>query len=226
MTGLSTPPTPASTPRLQVSSRDKVLIIGDYETGKTTLLKWLLAQVGSYGVYDPTWVMDDLPGSLVEQVPPTVRSLAPLSPSRPRVVWEPYETTQDDDETFAAYCRAMLRSWNAPAAIDEPALMMRPQNVPQDFAKLHRLGHKHGVGVWLAFHRIHGDLPALTRIFKHIFIFRISVDNDLAAIAGMAGSKAAAWAATAPDYHFWYHSRLWSGPLPPIPLPRKPVTHE
>lgn len=161
-------------------------------------------------IFDPTFAFDNGTQDLRQATQQFVET--------GRAIYQPGRV--NIEEKFAAWCEIALRLDNCMSFVDEPTMVVGSRGLPQAFSDLLRLGHKRGVGVTLATHRFHGDLPALCRMVDHIFAFRMPIDIDVAAIRDYIGREGAEFVQTAPKYWFWY----WcgdgrGGPHEPIPLP-------
>lgn len=121
----------------------------------------------------------------------------------------------DLEGKFARFCEYALQQSNAMVFIDEPAMVGNSRSLPQSFHDLHRLGHKRGLGVTIASHSV-WDLPNVCQTFDHLFCFRVSRIIDVNALKQLVPEQGVAWIQKAPNYHFWYQSRTWSGPNAPI----------
>lgn len=180
---------------IDIKQDQKVLVLGDFQTGKTTFMKWLRSQMPRSMTFDPTWAFPNGKHSVAEAVADfKTTGHGVFQPQPHEMEWQ-----------FDAWCNAVMQENNLMAFIDEPALVMSAMGtIPPGFSALYRLGHKRGIGVALATHKYHGDIPSLTRIKHHMFCFRMSVDNDVKAIAGEVGVPAAQYISKQADYYFYY----------------------
>lgn len=201
---------PAFVTSISLNQRDKTLILGDFKTGKTTFAQTLLAASPSYVAWDPTW-------ALVDDGPHDISGLKDTFRRVGRAVLQP----DDEDAMFEPFCAFAFECPNTLVFIDEPADSMGSRStIPPAFQKLHRRGHKRGQGLVLATHRFHGDLPAITRVFDNLFVFRCSVDVDLEALRPYLGDVGVEWVKQAPRYHFWARmvtpNGIIQGPCRPV----------
>lgn len=180
---------------IDLKQDQKVLVLGDFQTGKTTFLKWMRSQMQRSMTFDPTWAFPNGKHTIAEAV-------ADFKSTGHGVFQpQPYEM----EAQFDTWCYAVMEEDNLMSFIDEPALVMSAMgSIPPGFSALYRLGHKRGIGVTLATHKYHGDIPSLTRIKHHMFCFRMSVDNDLRAVAGEVGIPASQYISRQQDYYFYY----------------------
>jgi len=180
-----------------ISQWHKVLVVGDFRTGKTYWCHWLLSQAQRYIAYDPAWELNVHQGVVTHDE----TALAEAVASHARVIYQPC----DPKAEFDAFCRVATSATNAIVYVDEPALVMSSSGaIPPAFSRLYRLGHKRGLGVLLSTHRYQGDLPALTRVAHHVVAFRCSVNRDLMALREILGEAGAEWVRTAPSHAYWH----------------------
>lgn len=173
------------------------MILGHYQYGKTTRASMILEGFPRYWVFDPTFAF---PGGTQD-----LRTAIQQFHETGRAIYQPGR--ENIAEKFAAWCEIALRLSNCMSFVDEPTMVVGTRSLPQAFSDLMRLGHKRGVGVMIATHRFHGDLPALCRAVHHIFAFRMPIDIDVQALRDYIGDDGATWVKGAPKYHFWY----WNG---------------
>ena len=180
---------------ITVTTGDKVLVLGDFKVGKTTLVRVLLRPFEKTWAFDPTWAMPGGRHSVEE-------ALADYNATG-HGIYQPYPADWEDG--FEKWCSVAMTLDNTMTFIDEPSLVLRPTGtIPISFSALWRLGHKRGNGCILATHRWHGDLPALTRIFDHLFAFRMTVDNDVDELADLIGDEAAEYVRRQPNRAFFH----------------------
>jgi hypothetical protein len=190
---------------IELKNHQKMLILGEFESGKSTLVKTILGRFPRTLVFDPVWEYGvgahDLAG-VESQLAQTGRGIL-----------QPYNAEAD----FEPFCKLALRQVNTLVAIDEPTLVMDSRSqIPDAFNRLYRLGHKRGNGVILATHRISGDLPSLLKMNHHFFVFKTVIDLDRETLRDYIGDDAALWIADPPPYHFWHKGPGHNGPVQPV----------
>lgn len=87
--------------------------------------------------------------------------------------------------------------------------------MPQAFEDLHRLGHKKGIGLAIATHRL-ADLEAMGQAADQFFVFRPATVADVYGLYALIGKPAAEWVADAPPFHFWHKGPAGSFACRPI----------
>lgn len=185
----------------------KVLILGDYEQGKTTLAKSLVGLCRRYLVWDPrqdifrTGLRDF--GAVKKQFEKTGQ-----------VVYHPGRG--DILQKFDAFCEYAMTQHSAMVFIDEPASLGPPSSYPQSFHDLHRIGHARGLGVMVATHSV-WDLPHVMHQANHLFVFRVVRPVDLNVLTQMLSAQGVEWVKRAPRYWFWHRSAQHDGPVQPLP---------
>lgn len=194
----------------------KILILGDYETGKTTFAKWLLPQMKRCLVWDPTFAFQG--GSKNwEDVKKQFED-----PKNGRAIFWPGRGNLESK--MEAFCEYALKQHSAMVFIDEPAMLGTSHQLPQAFVDLHRLGHKRGLGMTIATHSV-WDLPHVTHQAHHTFAFRIDRPVDQNVLKQILKEGGAEWVKDAPQYHFWHRGGGHEGPVQPISIGSKGVTH-
>lgn len=118
------------------------------------------------------------------------------------------------DDLFDRFCEYALTLSNTMVFVDEPAMV---EDIPQSFWDLHRLGHKRGLGLIIATHRL-ADLEAVAQQVDHLFVFRIPIVYDIWTLKSVLGDAGASWVANAPPRVFWYKGIGGSGPCPALPV--------
>ncbi len=206
-----TTPPQKTPPRINVELNDKVLILGDFKMGKTTLATRLLSKFRRFAVWDYTHFLPNGTSDL--------KTFKQKFLSTGRAIYQPGIKSEEAlAAEFDDFCFFMLSQSYAMVFIDEPASVMNSRSMGAGFSNFYRLGHKRYLGVILATHRYHGDIPALTRIVNHRFIFRCGVDTDIDALVGDIGMEGAMWVKDAPKYAYWYRGEAYNGPMPPLPM--------
>lgn len=201
---------------INVGLSEKVLILGEFQSGKSTLARHLAGLAKRRFIFDPVWGFGGGHRTLPE-------------------AWQSFQTTGhgvycppaargiDLWDEMDAFGWQALEAANAMVLVDEPALGMDGRSaIPPGINHFYRLGHKRGNGIVLATHRFHGDLPALLRMVHHFFIFKTDLDLDVIALRPYLGPAGVEWVMQAPKYHFWHRGGGHNGPVQPLRLPEKP----
>lgn len=198
--------TPTSNTRLVLKINQKILILGDYETGKTNHARFILDRMKRSLVWDPTFAFPGGSRSWEEVKAAFVKTgKAVYWPGRGNL-----------PAKLDAFCEFALTQHSAMILIDEPAMVGHASALPQSFMDLHRLGHKRGLGFTLATHSV-WDLPHVTHQANHVFAYRIGRVVDLNVLKQILGEGGSEWVKNAPQYHFWHRSADHEGPMRPIP---------
>ncbi len=183
---------------------DKIDAIGDYQSGKTTLLKAIPG--ARQFICDPTMAWGrgyrDL-GQAERAFDAT--GFAVFQPARGVI--------KGEDGAIAQFCSVALSKSNAMVKIDE---LNMAGAAPQDFHDLHRLGHKRGLGVAVGTHSLY-DLPHQLQQFNHLFAFRPMRVVEFNLLVQILGPDGVAWLKQAPPYWSAHVSRDHVGPMPPVP---------
>lgn len=197
---------------IRVTQKDKVLILGDYQTGKSTLARrladqqrrrmvWDFAHFYPYGTSD----LDTARRHLEEHG---------------RTVYQP--SRGDLESKFHDFCELALEQHNLTVFIDEARRELLGDDALDD---LSRLGHKAGVGTIIAAHSI-WDVPHVVQQYHHFFCFRVSRVVDINVLKQLLPEKATLAIPKLPNYYFWYQSTRdgWlNAPIPIKPPGRAPV---
>lgn len=187
---------------IPVSQREKILILGDYQTGKTTLAKFLLASMPRRMVWDPTFAFGDRQRNW--------ESFKRFFSQYGKATFQPGRVNLEDK--FDGFCEYALSQSNAMVFVDEPAMV---QHHPQSFSDLHRLGHKRGLGVTVASHSV-WDLGHVFQQYHHLFVFRITRIVDLNALRQLLPEEAVEKVQTLPDWHFIHRDSQGWKPYSPL----------
>lgn len=195
-----------------MSQQEKILVLGDYQTGKTTLAKHaILGRFPRRLVWDPTYAF----GYGQREW----RDFDHMFKTYGKATFLPGRGNLE--AKFDRFCEYALQQSNAHTFIDEPAMVGTGRNLPQSFSDLHRLGHKRGVGVTIASHSV-WDLPHVTQQTHHLFVFRITRIVDVNALRQLIPEAAVERIPKLPDYHFYYQDRTGGRFCTPIPLTKNP----
>lgn len=204
---------------LVVRSDEKVLVLGDFRSGKTTLAKAIAATARKSLVFDPVMEYGDGQRGIA--------ALRAAYAATGRGIYQPLPLS-DLTSALAEFCRFALEQSDTVIVIDEPTLAIEGPRVtvPREFNALYRLGHKRGLGIVIATHRYRGDLPALFRLVHHYFIFSCGVDVDRMALRDVVGEAGSQWLQNPPRFAFWHRGPGHSGPCAPLALgtPAPPTT--
>jgi hypothetical protein len=187
----------------------KVLVVGDFRSGKTTLDKVIVQAFPRAWIWDSIWEFGDVAS-------PTHTAAYPGG----RAAYQPYAGT-DLEAAFNDFCRIALMLKNTLVVIDEPSRVLDSHSTVQSFDDFFRLGHKMGNTTLVSTHQYKGDLPKLTRRVHHVFAFRITDVDDADNLRGLVGKEGVAWIVHAPKYHYWHVGAGHNGPCKPLPLPRQ-----
>jgi hypothetical protein len=180
-----------------------VFALGDYRSGKTTLLKAIPA--AREWVFDPTMAWGVGHRDL-RQAEAAFRKTG-------RGVFQPARgAIKGEDGAFARFCDLALGFSNCMTKADE-VNMAKP--LPSAFHDLHRLGHKRNIGVAIGAHSI-WDIPHELQQFNHLFAFRPMRVVELNALVQIVGPDGVAWLKQAPPYWSAHVSRDHVGPVPPV----------
>lgn len=192
---------------IQIKEDDKVLILGDYQTGKTSLAQFLIALCRRSLVWDPR---QDIFRDGLRDLEAVKKEFEKTG----RAVYHPGRG--DILRKFDAFCEYALTQHSALVFIDEPASLGSAHQLPQSFRDLHRLGHARGLGVMLATHSV-WDLPHVMHQANHLFVFQITRPVDLNVLGQMVSAQAIEWIKTAPRFWFWHRGVGHDGPVSPLP---------
>jgi hypothetical protein len=203
------------TRRLQINPYgQKILIIGDYQTGKTTAAKHILKSVPRRLIWDPTFAFGDRQRRLED----AQRYFDEYG----KCTYQPGRG--DLAKKFEDFCEFSLQQRNALVFIDEPSMIGDAKKLARLLQDLHRLGHKNGIGVAIASHSV-WDIPHVMQQYHHLLCFRVSRIVDLNALRQLVSERGVEWIRHAPDYWFWYANNQSQGIMRPIPTDSKPELH-
>lgn len=183
------------------------MALGDYKSGKTTLLKAVPAP--RQWIFDPTMAW----GAGYRDL----RQAEAAFRKRGVAVFQPARAVVKD--SLERFCDLALSFDNCMTKIDELNMAGSP---PQAFHDLHRLGHKRNVGLAIGTHSI-WDIPHQLQQFNHLFAFRPMRVVEFNALIQIIGADGVAWLKTAPRYWSAHVSHDHLGPMPPVPRPATPT---
>lgn len=183
-----------------------MLILADYEEGKTSLAAFIRSTQPRSFVWDPTFAFEG-----------GVRDLRQAFEQWQRTGHAVYQPGRGDlDEKFDRFCELMLRLTNTLVVIDEPKMVTK---YPQSLIDLHRLGHKRGDGVMTVTHSV-WDLPPVMQQAQHLFILHVDRIVEVNALRQMLPPEGVAWVndkARSKSFAFWYKGGGYNGPCPALP---------
>lgn len=227
------PNAPPGVPSLRFRMRDKYIVLGDYQTGKTTFLKWLYRGLPRVAVFDAAtrWGSTNTAPSRPITHFAEFKSVLKGQGANPRkgrlthILYQP--GIQNAEECFVGWCEEILKQDNLLAIVDEPWAVMTSRSADERFQALARVGHARGIGLCLATHRFHGDVPAIVRMCDHFVFYRMSIDADLYAIRDIIGPEGAEAVRTLPRWHWYYRGlspegEAVAGVRSPVPIRRVP----
>jgi len=191
-----------SQPEINLSSSDRIMIVGVTGTGKSVLLRHLLkiyrTQIIKTIIYDSQHQHGD------------------LERKNQALVYQPEEV--DDVEEFEKICKMVDKRSHVVFAIENIDFYSTPQK-PQSptFKRLVHLGRMKGIGLVMTTRRIADVHKSPCSQVKHWFIFRTFLPNDIEYLRKFVGTTADQ-AMNLPDYHFIYWSFGRVQVCNPIPL--------
>lgn len=197
---------------IHVERGHKVLALGWFDTGKTTAMGVLGKAFPRGLAFDPTGKVAEVPGwtaCRLQDLPAALTTGTHIA-----VEAEPSEAAVN------AFCdiAAQLPGWFV--FVDEIGEIVTPSkaSIPAGLRRLWGRGHKHGIVVAVAAHRM-TEIPAIFRGAQHLFQFRTDVPVDLDVLAGLLGREWADQLVALPPYHSLY-KRTNEPPriLAPFPL--------
>lgn len=197
---------------IEISQDQKISVLGDFKTGKTTLCEVILSSFPRWMAFDAAHRMH-APPELVAQTPAEALR---LFDSGGRSILRPREA--DLEAPFDAWSEGVLTRSNLMSYVDEPTLVLQSTGrIPDGFSRIYRVGHARGIGCMMGTHRYSGDLPALTRIRDHLFCFRMTVNADVESLADEMGWDAAEYVKQQPDRFFFYKGNNGMQAFNPLP---------
>lgn len=200
---------------LEIDIRDKHLVVGEFRKGKTTLSDHLTRIAPRTWIWDPLFEFDGGRTTMPE-------AKADYERYGRGIYSHGYDPVNPEamDMAFEEFCTYALRLRNAVVLIDEPTLVMSPNYIPPTFSAFYRFGHKNGVGIILATHRVTGDIPRLCRIVHHVWALVGSMNPDeLHELRSYIGDEGIAFVSDfeSPDHWIWHRGPHHVGPIPRVP---------
>lgn len=197
---------------MDISSGDKVGLVGTFETGKTTAMRYLLEQFPRALVWDPEGEFRGGPWRAIRswsEVPTTLQS-------------GHYAFTLGTRH-FDDWCEVAVEAQGWAVAADEFQTVIKSPSasgIPPAWDRLWRTGHKYGSTVMWATHRLQ-EVPPILENTHHLLIFKQDRDKDWRAIEDEAGPEAAKLLREAPPYTYLYLPSGGQDPqiCPPVPAP-------
>jgi hypothetical protein len=204
----SLPVTPPKTTRsvpgsLSIRVSHKVLVLGDYETGKTTLAKSLLLGM-------PRWLAFDPRGDVLGRGRRTLGEVRRDLAQGGKAIYQPPRGNME--ASLNDFCELALTQSELMVFVDEPSMAAEGKGMPQAFKDLHRLGHARGLGAMVATHTI-WDLPHVAQQSNHLFIFKVDRPVELNALGQVVGQAAIEYIQAAPKFHCWHKGAGHEGPI-------------
>lgn len=196
----------------EISTGEKVGVVGTFQTGKTTFMRYLLERFPRALVWDPEGEFQGGPWRRVTswgQVPSELPS-------------GHYSFTLPLKD-FSRWCNIALEAPGWAVAADEfQAVIQSPSasGIPSEWSHLWRTGHKYGTSVMWATHRLREVAPIL-RNTHHLIIFKQDRAHDWDLLEKEVGRDAAQALREAPEYCYLRVPSGGADPqiCPPVPDP-------
>lgn len=190
---------------LDIRASHKLIILGDYEQGKSTLAKTIMASMPRYMAWDPRQ-------DVFERGNRDFTAFTRQFTTEGRAIYAPGRGGLP--AKLDNYCEFALTQHNAMVFIEEPA-MVGKANLPESVDDLHRLGHARSLGVTVTTHSL-WDLPHVYHQANHWFVFRTTRPIELNALGQVLNPKALDWLPKAPPYWCWHRGGGHEGPMKPV----------
>ena len=187
---------------------EHIVIFGQSGTGKSTLLKYLVRQIGQK---KPVWIWDY---GLQHEIFPIVESLDQLYYGN--LVYRP---SSGDEDEFNQFCLIALQQHNLTIAVEEVQEYANKFRFPTPLSRIVRVGRGKGLTYIAVSQRPAEVHNAIISNSHHRFIFRLDLPPDILYLKRWVNCSEDT-IKNLPNYYFYYYSPKYqiSQICEPIPV--------
>lgn len=170
--------------------KERVIIVGMVQEGKTNFLKWLLSQcLIRYTVFDTL--------GMVRR-----GGFQPLKPDIQTVVTPPF---QNRLPAFKETCKEVWKKGNQIFCIDEVSEFCTKWEIDDELDLVVKMGGNRNIGMWMTTQRVAQVHNNLLANCKHHFIFRTYLPQDLEWYSKVVPKEVILMSKDLPQYYFIYY---------------------